>query len=125
MAIEAVTEITTIHEIETVTESSFYIPMTGPAARPQFSGASFFDPTKAFAGAQREKVSLDAFDELLKWLSEEASEIAIFDASNVTMKRRALLQEKINAHSERCGILRSSMPGRTRARDQVSQAGLS
>ena len=77
---------------------------TGPAARPQFSGASFFDPTKAFAGAQREKVSLDAFDELLKWLSEEASEIAIFDASNVTMKRRALLQEKINAHSERCGI---------------------
>jgi len=79
-------------------------PATGPAARPQFSGASFFDPTKAFAGAQREKVSLDAFDELLKWLSEEASEIAIFDASNVTMKRRALLQEKINAHSERCGI---------------------
>ena len=79
-------------------------PATGPAARPQFSGASFFDSTKAFAGAQREKVSLDAFDELLKWLSEEASEIAIFDASNVTMKRRALLQEKINAHSERCGI---------------------
>jgi len=79
-------------------------PATGPAARPQFSGASFFDPTKAFAGAQREKVSLDAFDELLKWLSEDASEIAIFDASNVTMKRRALLQEKINAHSERCGI---------------------
>lgn len=35
MAIEAVTEITTIHEIETVTESSFYIPMTGPAARPR------------------------------------------------------------------------------------------
>ena len=79
-------------------------PATGPAARPQFSGASFFDSTKAFAGAQREKVSLDAFDELLKWLSEDASEIAIFDASNVTMKRRALLQEKINAHSERCGI---------------------
>jgi glycogen debranching enzyme len=35
MAIEAVTEITTIHEIETVTESPFYIPMTGPAARPR------------------------------------------------------------------------------------------
>ncbi|MGL5167033.1 MAG: amylo-alpha-1,6-glucosidase [Afipia sp.] len=35
MAIEAVTEITTIHEIKTVTESPFYIPMTGPAARPR------------------------------------------------------------------------------------------
>jgi glycogen debranching enzyme len=35
MAIEAVTEITTIHEIETVTESPFYISMTGPAARPR------------------------------------------------------------------------------------------
>jgi glycogen debranching enzyme len=35
MAIEAVTEITTIHDIETVTESPFYIPMTGPAARPR------------------------------------------------------------------------------------------
>lgn len=79
-------------------------PATVPAVRPQFSGASFFDPTKAFAGAQREKVSLDAFDELLKWLSEDASEIAIFDASNVTMKRRAQLQERMNAHSERCGI---------------------
>jgi glycogen debranching enzyme len=35
MAIEAVTEITTIHEMETVTESPFYISMTGPAARPR------------------------------------------------------------------------------------------
>ena len=32
----------------------------GPAARPQFSGASFFDSTKAFAGAQREKVTASA-----------------------------------------------------------------
>ncbi|MCF2522406.1 amylo-alpha-1,6-glucosidase [Bradyrhizobium sp. G127] len=35
MAIEAVTEITTIRDIESVTESPFYIPMTGPAARPR------------------------------------------------------------------------------------------
>ncbi len=35
MAIEAVTQIATIDEIETVTESPFYIPMTGPAARPR------------------------------------------------------------------------------------------
>ena len=35
MAIEAVTQITTIDEIETGIESPFYIPMTGPAARPR------------------------------------------------------------------------------------------
>jgi glycogen debranching enzyme len=37
MAIEAVTQITTIREIEVVSESPFYIPMTGPAARPRRS----------------------------------------------------------------------------------------
>src|SRR6202140_844824 len=37
MAIEAVTQITTIRTMETVTESPFYIPMTGPAARPRRS----------------------------------------------------------------------------------------
>ena len=69
MAIEAVTEITTIHEIETVTESSFYIPMTGPAARPRRAlkhddtfivldshgdiGASCADPTVAYMSFTR------------------------------------------------------------------------
>src|SRR5476649_1244421 len=37
MAIEAVTHITTIREIEIVSESPFYIPMTAPAARPRRS----------------------------------------------------------------------------------------
>src|SRR4030088_1030285 len=35
MAIEAVSQIATIREIEPVSESPFYIPMTGPAARPR------------------------------------------------------------------------------------------
>jgi glycogen debranching enzyme len=37
MAIEAVTQITTIRDAEVVQESPFYIPMTGPAARPRRS----------------------------------------------------------------------------------------
>jgi glycogen debranching enzyme len=37
MAIEAVTQITSIREMEIVSESPFYIPMTGPAARPRRS----------------------------------------------------------------------------------------
>jgi glycogen debranching enzyme len=35
MAMEAVSSITTIREIEPISESPFYIPMTGPAARPR------------------------------------------------------------------------------------------
>jgi glycogen debranching enzyme len=37
MAIEAVTQITTMRDVEVVLESPFYIPMTGPAARPRRS----------------------------------------------------------------------------------------
>jgi glycogen debranching enzyme len=37
MSAEAVTQITTARAMETVTESPFYIPMTGPAARPRRS----------------------------------------------------------------------------------------
>jgi glycogen debranching enzyme len=37
MSAEAVTQITTLRTMETVTESPFYIPMTGPAARPRRS----------------------------------------------------------------------------------------
>ena len=35
MAMEAVSQITTIRTVEPVAESPFYIPMTGPAARPR------------------------------------------------------------------------------------------
>src|SRR5258708_30055931 len=35
MAIEAVSQITTIREVDPVSEWPFYIPMTGPAARPR------------------------------------------------------------------------------------------
>src|SRR5581483_12000737 len=37
MSAEAVTSITTLRVAETITESPFYIPMTGPAARPRRS----------------------------------------------------------------------------------------
>src|SRR3979490_825231 len=35
MAIESVTQIATLRDVEVVLESPFYIPMTGPAARPR------------------------------------------------------------------------------------------
>lgn len=73
--------------------------------RAQFSSASFFDSTKAFAALSRETVSLAAFDELLAWLTgPDNGQVAIFDASNVTVQRRAKLQEKVNALKEKASV---------------------
>jgi broad specificity phosphatase PhoE len=63
---------------------------------PQTS-ASFFDGTKAYASMTREQLSLQAFDDLLKWIEAEDGQVAIFDASNVTIARRAKLSEKVQA----------------------------
>ena len=60
----------------------------------QYSSASFFDSSKAFATATREAVTQEAFDDLIDWLKGDEAQIAIFDASNVTIERRAKLQEK-------------------------------
>jgi hypothetical protein len=66
--------------------------------RAQHSAASFFDSTKAYATTTREQVTIEAFKELLGWLETEKGQIAIFDASNVTIARRAKLTELINRH---------------------------
>ena len=36
-------------------------------------------PNTQMIGAQREKVSLDAFDALLEWLSQDSSEVATYE----------------------------------------------
>jgi len=74
-------------------------PPTPTKSRAQYSSASFFDSTKAFAAATREKVTTDAFVELLSWLEKSRGQIAIFDACNVTIARRAKLVEMINKHA--------------------------
>lgn len=71
------------------------------AARPNTAAASFFDSKKAYATMMREKVTLEAFDELLEWIS--TGQIAIFDASNVSIARRAKLQEKVRETSTKLG----------------------
>ena len=68
------------------------------AERAQHSAASFFDSTKAYAAATREQVTIDCFQELLQWLETERGEVAIFDAANVTIARRAKLTELVNRH---------------------------
>ena len=47
------------------------------------------------------QASQDAFKELLSWMTTENGQIGIFDASNVTIARRAKLTELANQHSRR------------------------
>jgi len=59
------------------------------------SSASFFDTNKTFASMTRHQITMSAFQSMLKWLHEDGGQIALFDASNVTIDRRAKLQEAL------------------------------
>lgn len=72
--------------------------------RAQYSSSSFFDSTKAFATMTRDQITLDAFKELLAFLQEEDGQVGIFDASNVTIARRAKLTEMVNQHAAKHNI---------------------
>jgi 6-phosphofructo-2-kinase/fructose-2,6-biphosphatase 2 len=50
--------------------------------------ASFFDPNNAEGARMREIVAQEAFNDILKWYSEENGVVAILDATNSTKKRR-------------------------------------
>jgi predicted kinase len=79
-----------------------------PAAQPSTGSASFFDATKAYAAAVREMVSIEAFGEAMDWLST-GGQVAIFDASNVQVQRRAKLLERVRA--ERAKAAASGLGG--------------
>lgn len=79
-----------------------------PAAQPSTGSASFFDASKAYAAAVREMVSIEAFGEAMDWLST-GGKVAIFDASNVQVQRRAKLLERVRA--ERAKAAASGLGG--------------
>jgi len=70
---------------------------SGADKRPETASASFFDTKKAYAAMVRENVSLEIFDQALNWLTDESGQVAIFDAANASIQRRAKLQEKAHA----------------------------
>jgi len=72
----------------------------GPERRPETGTASFFDSKKAYASQVRETVSLEIFDEVLDWLTNEGGHVAIFDAANVSIQRRAKLHERASKRSD-------------------------
>ena len=72
----------------------------GEDERPETGSASFFDSSKAYASMVREKVTIDTLEEALDWLTTDGGQVAIFDASNVSIQRRAKLKEVVRRRME-------------------------
>mmetsp|Transcript_60499 Transcript_60499/g.100429 ORF Transcript_60499/g.100429 Transcript_60499/m.100429 type:complete len:463 (+) Transcript_60499:71-1459(+) len=70
---------------------------TGSQAR-AVSQASFFDTSNVAASKAREEIAMSTLDELFHWL-EQGGDIAIFDATNSTLKRRRAVIERVEAES--------------------------
>ncbi|KAI3383867.1 hypothetical protein SNEBB_003937 [Seison nebaliae] len=54
----------------------------------------FFNPSNAEGEQLRDRFAFDAFDDLINWLKTTKSQVAIFDATNSTKKRRDALWKK-------------------------------
>lgn len=57
--------------------------------------ASFFDPDNPDGVAARRDLALAALDDLVRWMAEEPGRVAIYDATNVTRRRRDLVVEQL------------------------------
>lgn len=68
--------------------------------RSAHTAASFFDSSKAYAAATREAVALEVLASTLRWF-DRGGQIAVFDATNTSLKRRRKLAATIEAHSAR------------------------
>jgi 6-phosphofructo-2-kinase/fructose-2,6-biphosphatase 2 len=56
--------------------------------------ASFFDPNNAEGARMREQAAQEAFNDLMRWYTEEGGVVAILDATNSTRKRRRWIADK-------------------------------
>jgi 6-phosphofructo-2-kinase / fructose-2,6-biphosphatase 2 len=56
--------------------------------------ASFFDPNNAEGARFRELAAQEAFNDILKWFSEENGVVAVLDATNSTRQRREWIANK-------------------------------
>lgn len=72
--------------------------------RRKISGATkrhdFFDPSNAEAEEERMRAATEAMDEMLAWLRDTEGQIAIYDATNTSLRRR----EMIRNTCERLGV---------------------
>jgi broad specificity phosphatase PhoE/predicted kinase len=59
----------------------------------QHKPASFFDPSNEEGSRARQQVAMDALEDALRWLRGDG-EVALYDATNSTRSRRALIEER-------------------------------
>lgn len=69
--------------------------------------ASFFDPSNPEGVAARRKVALAALDDLQDWHQNRGGQIAIYDATNSTRVRRAVVAERLKEAGLRVLFLES------------------
>lgn len=63
--------------------------------QPKYAGNDIFSPDNKEGNALRERVCNEGLVDLLHWLEHEDGEVAVFDATNTTRKRRAKLYDAV------------------------------
>uniref|UniRef100_A0A7S0AHA0 6-phosphofructo-2-kinase domain-containing protein n=1 Tax=Pyrodinium bahamense TaxID=73915 RepID=A0A7S0AHA0_9DINO len=67
--------------------------------------ASYFDPNDAERQKSRDKLAFETLDRLLDWLDGQTLAVAIFDATNSTVKRRRRVFDHIRQHNASYGVV--------------------
>lgn len=60
-----------------------------------YSGHDFFKSDNEHAAQLRNKIALDALEDLCSWVGKAANRIAIYDATNSTKERREIIYDKV------------------------------
>lgn len=70
----------------------------GAYRRDRYTGApaSFFDPSNAEAVGARDQLAAAAMDDLVAWIGD-GGQVAVYDATNTTVARRAFVLERLEA----------------------------
>lgn len=66
--------------------------------------AAFFDPDDQNATQIREQLAMEVLDDLLQYLQEDGK-VAIFDATNTTTERRAMIVKRVKRANSRLKVL--------------------
>lgn len=62
---------------------------------PTYQNAEFFSPSNEEGQKLREKVCMEALQDVVNWFETEDGEVAVFDATNTSKKRRQLLYKSV------------------------------
>ncbi|KAF2145935.1 uncharacterized protein K452DRAFT_219906 [Aplosporella prunicola CBS 121167] len=75
-------------------------PQEMPDTEQMDQSANFFDPNNRKAALIREQVAIETLDEAIKYLTEGTGTVAILDATNSTLERRAAIMRRVR---QQCG----------------------